>query len=53
MRKFLKINLIKAEHYADAVFIILKGKRFKELALLSHRKRVQVPTCMFGESVID
>lgn len=49
MRKFLKINLLKAEHYADAVFIVLKTKHFKELELLL----VQVRTCMFGESVID
>lgn len=42
MKKFLKINLLKAELYAEAVFIVLKGKHFKDLALLSHRKKVQV-----------
>lgn len=46
--KFLKINLLKAEHYADAVFIVLKGKHFKELALLSHRKKVQVSHPVVG-----
>lgn len=48
MKKFLKINLLKAEHYADAVFIVLKGKHFKELALLSHRKKVQVSHPVVG-----